>query len=114
MPSDYHFLLDPALGLKPQDVATAWREIPDCVRAAECRCEPPRDNTFGFNLADAATGALVVAAATLAKDLAVELVKRALSRADANKHPEKAAQKVVVEQVPDPQTGLPLFRVTRR
>jgi hypothetical protein len=113
MTSNYGFLLDPAFGIKAEDVAAAWRAIPECVQAGECRTGETVRREFGFNYGDAATGALVVMAATLARDLIVELVKHALSRAD-QKQEKKPVEEVVVEQVPDAQTGLPLFRVARR
>ena len=116
MASDYCFLLDPALHLKTEEVAAAWMEIPECSRAGECQTGERARREFGFNLGDAASGALVVMATTLAKDLIVELVKRALSRAEQRREEQAkiAASEVVVEQVPDLQTGLPLFRVARK
>ena len=113
MSSNYGFLLDPGLGIKAEDVAAAWSEIPECAPAGECRTGQNERRQFGFNLGDAATGALVVMATTLAKDLIVDLVKRALTRAEQKKE-KKAVEEVVVEQVPDAQTGLPLFRVARK
>jgi hypothetical protein len=80
MTANYGFLLDPALGIKAEDVAAAWSEIPECAQAGKCRTGPSENRQFGFNLGDAATGALVIMATTLAKDLIVDLVKRAMSR----------------------------------
>ena len=116
MASDYCFLIDPALGIKAEDVAAAWREIPECAQAAGCQTGERARGEFGFNLGDATTSALVVMGATLAKDLIVELVKRALSRAEQKwgERAKEASEEVVVERVPDPQTGLTLFRVGRK
>jgi hypothetical protein len=88
--------------------------IPECAQAAECKAGEKARREFGLNLGDAANGALIVMGATLAKDLIVELVKRALSRAEQRRGKRQAAEEVVVEQVPDRETGLPLFRVGRK
>lgn len=112
MPAEYHFLLSPELGLRSDEVMEAWREDEECAAGGTAQVTVGQREGFDFDVASAAAGALIVLGGTLSKDLIVELVKRALNRAEARKA-NKEAGEIVVEQVPDAKTGLPLFVVRR-
>lgn len=105
--AEFQLMFDPALGLRASDFAEAWADLPECTAAGAC--EARRGATRSFDM-DPAMVALITLGTTLAKDLIVELIKRALARAD-ERQKKKQATSVVVEQVPDAATGLPIFRV---
>ena len=101
MAEEYAILIDPGLGITAAELARAWNEVPECAEAGECRPDKAAVKGFALDMADPATVALITLGTTLAKDLAVELVKRALDRAGASKPASKKAGEIEIQQVPD-------------
>lgn len=109
MSSEYRVLLDPAVEITSEDLAAAWAEIEECREAGQFKVVEPQKK-FSLDLADAANVAFITLAANLTKDLVMELVKRALARAD-EKRARDEVRESIAEQVPDAETGLPLIMV---
>lgn len=114
MADEYKVLLDPELGVTAEQLARAWAAIPECEAAGEIRIGRSGSKSFSMDPASVALVAVIGAVAGgLAKDFIMLLVKRAVERADAAEEKRKA-EEVEVTTVPDPETGLPIIRVSKR
>jgi len=106
-------VLSPDLNLSFRDLEAAWAEDPKATETASIVSEDKLENFDLDALSVAAVVSLTTIAVGVSKDIMVHLIKRALERADKKKK-TKEEQEIEVVQIPDTETGLPLFIARRK
>ncbi|MCG8576152.1 MAG: hypothetical protein MI810_14780 [Flavobacteriales bacterium] len=102
--ASYKLVIDPELELDANDFAKSWNSISECTSTAEVKIDSQRFDP-GLCVTQAA---LIGIASSVASGLIIELVKRALDRADLRQKLKKSKEPQVVIRE---ENGIPIILV---
>ena len=102
--ASYKLVIDPELELDANDFAKSWNSISECTSTTEVKIDSQRFDP-GLCVTQAA---LIGIASSVASGLIIELVKRALDRADLRQKLKKSNEPQVVIRE---ENGIPIILV---